>query len=337
MPTLEELEAARDPAMGFLSGQGGYFQRQGGPLTMLPAAPQPAPQSAPAAMPTMTQFDAGPATPTYADLFKANPAQGYQRLRDLKVPEGWRLEQVPLRPGSDDWKVFQDQRKHEFEVWKANRVAGGADLGERRLAEAQRAATAREAAAAARQAALDAKESRKVEDAEKADRLRLEGSLEQSNLAINAARKALSDVGILTSGLVGGLTKWIPGSPALDLDQALEPVRAITSFEQLNRMKEASRTGGALGQIAVRELDLLGASVASLNTSQGPDQLKANLRRVVQHFKSWQEKVKKAWDVEGAPGAEPRGVPGVREKAAGGSYDADKERRYQEWKARQRQ
>lgn len=333
--TLEELEAARDPAMGYLAGQGGYFQRDGGPRIELPAAPQPAPQPAPAAMPTMAQFDAGPATPTYADLYKSNPAMGYSRLRELKVPEGWRLEQVPLRPGSDDWKRFQDQRKYEFEVWKANRAASGSDLGERRLAEAQRAAQAREAAAATRQAGIDEKEARKVADAEKADRLRLEGSLEQSNLAVSAARKALSDVGLLTSGLIGGMTKWIPGSPALDLDQALEPVRAITSFEQLNRMKEASRTGGALGQIAVRELDLLGASVASLNTSQGPDQLKANLRRVIQHFKSWQEKVQKAWEVEGPPSGEPRGVPGVREKATTGTYDADKERRYQEWKARQ--
>ena len=49
-------------------------------------------------------------------------------------------------------------------------------------------------------------------------------------------------------------------------------------------MREASKTGGALGAIAVRELDLLGAAVASLSTSQNDTQLRQNLNEVIDKY-----------------------------------------------------
>ena len=45
-------------------------------------------------------------------------------------------------------------------------------------------------------------------------------------------------------------------------------------------MREASPTGGALGQVAVQELEALQATLASLNPDQSEGQLRQNLARV---------------------------------------------------------
>lgn len=82
------------------------------------------------------------------------------------------------------------------------------------------------------------------------------------------------------TGLTGSAMRGVPGSRAFDLNQALEPVRAILSFETLAEMRRNSSTGGALGSIAVRELELLGNTVRSLDTGQSRQQLEANLRTV---------------------------------------------------------
>jgi len=319
---LRQMEAARDPALGYTQPSrafpqgGGMVQRGDAPPTMLQAAQPDA-----ATMPRMEQaqdFSLGPRVPTFADLYGGSPeetAMGYGRLRQLGVPNRYHLDKVPLAVSPEDEKRYLERQKREFDLHKLQGEA-------RRAKESE----ARMKATSAREARLTRLEERKAAEARQQDKLRLEGSLKAADTAIKAARKAYKDVGVLSSGFIGGITKWVPGSPALDLDEAIEPIRAITSFEQLNRMKEASRTGGALGQIAVRELELLASSVASLNTSQGPDQLKENLRKVAQHFEAWKEKVQKAWEVEGAPSTG---------GADGGFNDPDKERRYQEWKARQ--
>ena len=53
-------------------------------------------------------------------------------------------------------------------------------------------------------------------------------------------------------------------------------------------MRDASPTGGALGQVAVRELDLLQATVASLDQAQDSKTLIRSLEQVRKHIKNWQ-------------------------------------------------
>ena len=84
-----------------------------------------------------------------------------------------------------------------------------------------------------------------------------------------------------TTGLIGGLSKAIPGTPAFDLNQILQPVRANLTFSQLNKMKQASQTGASgLGQVSERELALLGSVLASLEVGQNGELLRTNLRRL---------------------------------------------------------
>lgn len=316
---LQQMEAARDPRAG------GFVQRGSESPMMLQGAPQPQPQVNPVTAPRMGEspYPGTPTMPTVADLVPEEMQQSFLRSMESKFPgvSRYPAARVPLQVLGKEWEDrYYKGLDERQQSWKDQQTAQASGIAEKRLAETERSARAREKAADARQARLDRIQTAKDAEAAKAEESRLEGSIKAADNAIETARKAYMDVGQLSAGFIGGVTKWIPGTPALNLDQALEPIRAITSFEQLNRMKEASRTGGALGQIAVRELELLSASVASLDTSQGPAQLRENLRKVVQHFSAWKEKVKKAWEVEGAPS---------------GGWEAEKERRYQEWKARQ--
>jgi hypothetical protein len=87
----------------------------------------------------------------------------------------------------------------------------------------------------------------------------------------------LPNVSGWTAGL-GSLIAAIPGTPAADLAANLDTLEANLSFERLAEMRANSPTGGALGQITVRELDLLGATIANIRNSQSPEQLRRNLQ-----------------------------------------------------------
>lgn len=105
----------------------------------------------------------------------------------------------------------------------------------------------------------------------------MDSSVRQLDNAISSLPENFDNA---AAGFWGGMTRNIPGSSAYDLNQALEPVRAILSFENLQEMRRNSTTGGALGSIAVRELELLGNTVRSLDTAQSPEQLANNIREV---------------------------------------------------------
>ncbi len=104
---------------------------------------------------------------------------------------------------------------------------------------------------------------------------RLQASATSLANAIQVLTNAEGLVSDRTAGVWANRTReWGINQEATDLHEALEPVRAILSFENLAEMRRNSETGGALGSIAVRELDLLGSTIRSLNTAQGPAALR---------------------------------------------------------------
>ena len=78
----------------------------------------------------------------------------------------------------------------------------------------------------------------------------------------------------------------LAASPALAGDTDLEALRA-----EIQAMRDASPTGGALGQVAVRELELLQSTIASLDQSQDDDVLKQNLLAVKTHVQNWKKAI----------------------------------------------
>ena len=61
------------------------------------------------------------------------------------------------------------------------------------------------------------------------------------------------------------LTKYAPNTDARALAGKVSTLKSNLSFDRLQKMRDASKTGGALGNVSNIELDLLGSNVAALD------------------------------------------------------------------------
>lgn len=117
-------------------------------------------------------------------------------------------------------------------------------------------------------------------------------SLEVAEREIKAAIPLVNDK---SAGFVAGGGLGVPGfatvsgSEAFNLNQKLDSIKAIIGFNRLQEMRELSKTGGALGQVAVRELEFLQAVEGSLKIGQQPEQLKKNLQHVLEQYQQLQK------------------------------------------------
>lgn len=109
----------------------------------------------------------------------------------------------------------------------------------------------------------------------------------ERNARISSSLDELMDrVNVATVGLAGQLS-FVPGSPARDFKADLETLKANISFSELQAMREASKTGGALGQVAVRELELLESTLGALDQGQSPANFKKNLAKIKASLDRW--------------------------------------------------
>jgi hypothetical protein len=93
---------------------------------------------------------------------------------------------------------------------------------------------------------------------------------QNADFMIEDARHALDLVGFDTTGLVGDVMSRISGTSATDLEAVLTTLKANIGFDRLQQMRNASVTGGALGNVSNREIELLYNSMAPLGL-EGPD------------------------------------------------------------------
>ena len=90
---------------------------------------------------------------------------------------------------------------------------------------------------------------------------------------------------MLTTGFVGGILRNVGGTQAKNLASLVSTVQSNIGFDRLDQMRQESPTGGALGQVAVQELNALQASLGNLDTSQTNDQLVRNLKRLETQYR----------------------------------------------------
>lgn len=102
----------------------------------------------------------------------------------------------------------------------------------------------------------------------------------QDDIVIEDIDRALDSLGLTTTGLAAQVSGSIAGTPAHNLDALLDTVRANVGFDQLQKMREASPTGGALGNVTEKENALLQSVLGNLSTTQSEPQLRANLERL---------------------------------------------------------
>jgi len=80
------------------------------------------------------------------------------------------------------------------------------------------------------------------------------------------------------TGIVGNLLATLGiNQEAVDFRNTLAGVQATVSFDRLQQMRDASETGGALGSVTERELDLLMSAYGAIQQSTSPQMLKENL------------------------------------------------------------
>jgi len=98
-----------------------------------------------------------------------------------------------------------------------------------------------------------------------------------------------------TTGFIGSQLSRVPGTPAYDLGRTLDTLLASAGFETLQEMRDNSPTGGALGSVTERELELLQATWGSLSQSQSKEQFEANLDRFNRQLQQSWERVNNAY------------------------------------------
>jgi len=74
------------------------------------------------------------------------------------------------------------------------------------------------------------------------------------------------------------------GSAAADVRELLAPIKANQAFTTLQKMREASPTGGALGAVSERELALLQSTITGLEQSQSDAQFQYAMDEIVQRY-----------------------------------------------------
>ena len=120
---------------------------------------------------------------------------------------------------------------------------------------------------------------------------RQSGAVERANFVLSKVGDAIKQTGFTTTGAVGSIARNIPGTGGYDLNKTIDAIRANVGFGELQAMREASPTGGALGQVAVQELNMLQSVLGSLDTAQSQDQLLRSLYSIEKHYNNWKRAV----------------------------------------------
>ena len=94
-----------------------------------------------------------------------------------------------------------------------------------------------------------------------------------------------------TTGWGAFIKKKIPESQARTFAAQLDTLKGNIGFSALTAMREASKTGGALGQVSDREIKLLTSTLGALDQLQSAEQLTEQLNKVKESVNRWNKAV----------------------------------------------
>lgn len=103
-------------------------------------------------------------------------------------------------------------------------------------------------------------------------------SAQTNDIVLNKLNEALGQINWSTTGVGQQLLGGVGGTGQFDLQATLDTIGANIAFDALQRMRDSSPTGGALGQVTERELALLQATAGSIDPRQSQGQLRQNLQ-----------------------------------------------------------
>ena len=119
----------------------------------------------------------------------------------------------------------------------------------------------------------------------------------QSSLDNDTSKNIFDSMNIFdnATGIFGNLLKSVPNTPAHSVMLNIETIEAAVAFDRLQAMRNASKTGGALGQVSNIELRLLSSSLGNLKQSNNKEEFQRNLDQVkkvyneIVHGKDYQD------------------------------------------------
>jgi hypothetical protein len=129
----------------------------------------------------------------------------------------------------------------------------------------------------------------KQSDIEEARTTKLKNTVDTADNVIQVAEEAKKLTSGWTTGLTGTLAGLKPGSDAYNLQAKIDTIKSQLGFSQLQSMRDASPTGGALGQVSNQEIKYLQAALANLDKAQTSKDLKDNLDKVITHYGKWRD------------------------------------------------
>lgn len=110
---------------------------------------------------------------------------------------------------------------------------------------------------------------------------------ERATRTIQSVDELMGKVGAKTAGY-GSLLSALPATDARNFKAELDTLKANIAFNELTAMREASKTGGALGAVSDREAQLLQSALGALDAGQSPANLKQQLQKVKESVQRWQ-------------------------------------------------
>lgn len=130
-----------------------------------------------------------------------------------------------------------------------------------------------------------------LREAEAGDRKFMQSyqTMEQhGDVVTTAADRALqyfseADAGVLMQSLRSGAAR-VPGTKAYEANRALDEIRNNIGIDELQRMRQSSPTGGAMGNVSDRDIALLTGALGQLEVARDPEVMRENLSRIVTNY-----------------------------------------------------
>jgi hypothetical protein len=220
-----------------------------------------------------------PPLPPGFQIVPAQPAQ----------PQPQQAPRLP-QPGQQALPPMANPRRDRMDAATLQAQQAAQQATETRLGfEAIRTQLAEEEAARKREKdALDA--------SEKAEELRRkqigQDRLATTEPALQALNKARPLVDWTSTGLGGAFFQFVPGSDARQLNAQLKTVKSNIARSTLQSIREASPTGGALGNVSDKDIELLENAAGALNPTdftapEFREQLDSVGRQFVSTLRRW--------------------------------------------------
>ena len=251
------------------------------------------PQEAPAGVPAPSAGTTPPAAPVAAPTARtatppqqAVPGQRKRILEDELASEQAKLQELQTSSPANIRLKYRSEPQAELERTQANIAGLRREIAALSGAEAPTAGGGLVSPEQAERDAAAAKARQRVN---------------QANVTTDTVSKTIDDalslVGITSTGAIGGVARMAPWpTDAGALDNAIKTVQANLSFGALQQMRESSPTGGALGQVAIQELEMLKSTVTALDVVRdGPERTQQKLRAIKQHYEKWLDMTQRAY------------------------------------------